>query len=107
MSKNPDSDFSTHLSILKQKYRAVLSIRNSLKYVASRGQKEFMRDLKPVYQSLNKDQAEENLSKLSDKWRKKYQVVIDSWTRNWEKLSTYFQCPAAIRKLIYTTNAIE
>lgn len=82
-------------------------IRNSMKYVASKDQKEFMRDLKPVYQAFNKDQAEDNLSKLSDKWQKKYPVVIDSWTRNWEKLSTYFQYPAAIRKLIYTTNAIE
>ena len=82
-------------------------IRNSLKYVASKDQKEFMRDLKPVYQALNKEQAEDNLSKLADKWLKKYPVVIDSWKRNWEKLSTYFQYPAAIRKLIYTTNAIE
>lgn len=82
-------------------------IRNSMKYVASKDQKEFMRDLKPVYQAFNKDQAEDNLSKLSEKWQKKYPVVIDSWTRNWEKLSTYFQYPAAIRKLIYTTNAIE
>ena len=82
-------------------------IRNSMKYVASKDQKEFMHDLKPVYQAFNKGQAEDNLSKLSDKWQKKYPVVIDSWTRNWEKLSTYFQYPAAIRKLIYTTNAIE
>ena len=82
-------------------------IRNSLKYVASKDQKEFMRDLKPVYQALTKEQAEDNLLKLGEKWQKKYPVVIDSWNRNWNKLSTYFQYPEAVRKLIYTTNAIE
>ncbi|AYD47016.1 IS256 family transposase [Arachidicoccus soli] len=85
----------------------VHQIRNSLKYIASKDQKEFIKDLKPVYQALNKAEAEDNLSKLGDKWEKKYPVVIDSWRRNWDKLSTYFQYPAAIRKLIYTTNTIE
>lgn len=44
---------------------------------------------------------------MQEKWGKKYPVVIDSWLRNWDKLSTYFQYPEAIRKLIYTTNTIE
>ena len=82
-------------------------IRNSLKYVASKDQKAFMADLKPVYQATSKDEAEQELASLEDKWGKKYPVVIDSWKRNWEKLSTYFQYSSAIRKLIYTTNTIE
>ncbi len=85
----------------------VHQIRNSLKYVASKDQKEFMKNLKPVYQAVSKDLAEHELENLSEKWSKKYPVVIDSWKRNWDKLSTYFKYPAEIRKLIYTTNTIE
>ncbi len=85
----------------------VHQIRNSLKYVASKDQKVFMADLKPVYQALNIAEAQEKLEVLSEKWNKKYPVVIQSWRRNWEKLTTYFKYPAAIRKLVYTTNTIE
>lgn len=85
----------------------VHQIRNSLKYVASKDQKEFMKELKPVYQAVSKEAAAQQLEKLSEKWLKKYPVVIGSWQRNWEKLTTCFAYPAAIRKLIYTTNTIE
>ena len=85
----------------------VHQIRNSLKYVASKNQKEFMQDLKPVYKAIDKATAELELEKLADKWQKKYPIVIESWQRNWEKLSPYFKYPEAIRKLIYTTNTIE
>jgi putative transposase len=85
----------------------VHQIRNSLKYVASKDQKVFIADLKPVYHAMNKDQAEANLVDLEEKWDKKYPVVIDSWRRNWDKLTTYFRYPDAIRKMIYTTNTIE
>ena len=82
-------------------------IRNSMRYVASKDQKEFMKDLKRVYQADTKDLAETALLELAEKWEKKYPVVIQSWNNNWEKLSTYFQYTAPIRKLIYTTNAVE
>lgn len=85
----------------------VHQIRNSLRYVSSKDQKEFMQTLKPVYQALSKEQAELELDKLAERWAKKYPVVIESWIRNWNKLSTYFKYPSAIRKLIYTTNTIE
>jgi putative transposase len=85
----------------------VHQIRNSIKYVASKDQKAFMVDLKPVYQAVSKDEAEQYLQELEEKWGKKYPVVLDSWKRNWEKLTTYFQYSGAIRKLIYTTNTIE
>ena len=85
----------------------VHQIRNSLKYVASKDQKEFMRDLKAVYRADTKDLAEIALGKLSEKWGNKYPIVIQSWQHNWEKLTTYFQYTAPIRKLIYTTNAGE
>ncbi len=85
----------------------VHQIRNSLKYVASKDQKAFMKELKPVYQAVTKEVAEVNLEALEKSWGKKYPVVLSSWQRNWEKLTTYFKYPADIRKLIYTTNTIE
>lgn len=85
----------------------VHQIRNSLKYVASKEQKEFMKDLKKVYRAETKDLAEMELENLAENWKKKYPVVIESWQRNWDKLSTYFQYTGPIRKLIYTTNPIE
>ena len=85
----------------------VHQIRNSLKYVASKDQKEFMRNLKLVYRAETKDLAETELLKLDEKWGKKYPIVLQSWQNNWEKLSTYFDYTPFIRKLIYTTNAVE
>lgn len=82
-------------------------IRNSMKYVASKNQKEFMQDLKPVYRAATKQEAEMALDALEDKWGKQYPLVINSWRRKWENLSVYFKYPDYIRKVIYTTNAIE
>ena len=85
----------------------VHQVRNSLKYVASKDQKVFMAELKEVYRADTKELAEMALLNLSEKWGKKYPIVIQSWENNWEKLTTYFQYTAPIRKLIYTTNAVE
>ena len=82
-------------------------IRNSLKYVASKHQKEFMRDLKPVYRAVSKQAAEAELDKLEQKWGQQYPVVLRSWRNKWENLSGYFKYTAEIRKIIYTTNAVE
>jgi putative transposase len=85
----------------------VHQIRNSLKYVATKDQKTFMTELKPVYRADTESQALDELAKLKEKWNKKYPMVIGSWETNWPKLSTYFKYPAGIRKIIYTTNTIE
>ena len=85
----------------------VHQIRNSLKYVASKDQKAFLADLKLVYRATTKELAEQQLDALDQKWGKKYPLVINSWRKNWDKLSTYFKYDPAIRKMIYTTNAIE
>jgi transposase-like protein len=82
-------------------------IRNSMKYVASKNHKEFMKDLKPVYQAVSKEVAEDELLKLDEKWGKKYPIVLQSWQNKWENLSVYFKYPPEIRKVIYTTNIIE
>jgi transposase-like protein len=82
-------------------------IRNSLKYIAWGSTKEFMRDLKQVYKASSLDLAEYNLDLLQEKWGKQYPQVIQSWRLNWSRLSHYFKYPEPIRKLIYTTNAVE
>ncbi len=82
-------------------------IRNSMKYVASSDRKIFMADLKKIYKAETKSLAETELLNLGEKWGNKYPIVIKSWEDNWEKLSTYFEYTADIRRLIYTTNAVE
>ena len=85
----------------------VHQIRNSLKYITSKDQKEFLSDLKKVYKASNRDNAESELLKLDEKWGKTYHVVLKSWHNNWESLSKYFDFSPMIRKLIYTTNPVE
>jgi len=82
-------------------------IRNSIKYVSWKNQREFMRDLKEVYKSGTKQVAEHNLDKMEQKWGKQYPVVFKSWRINWDRLSNYFKYPEPIRRLIYTTNTVE
>ena len=82
-------------------------IRNSLRYVASKDQKAFMADLKPVYKAATKEAAEMALDELETTWGKKYPKVLESWRNKWHLLSNYFKYPEDIRKPIYTTNAVE
>ena len=85
----------------------VHQIRNSIRYIASKDQKEFAKDLKLIYQAPTKELAEDELLKLDAKWGKKYPLVINSWQNKWDNLSVYFKYPTDIRKVIYTTNIIE
>jgi len=85
----------------------VHQIRNTLRYTASKDQKEMVRDMKKVYKAQTKEKAEQGLSELTKKWQKKYPKVTESWNRNWPELSTYFKYTEPIRRLIYTTNPIE
>ena len=78
-----------------------------MKFVSDKDIRPFMIDLKNVYQASNRLQAEENLIVLSQNWNKKYAPVIQSWQNNWGRLSAYFDYPPVIRKVMYTTNAIE
>lgn len=82
-------------------------IRNSIKYVASKDQKVFMKDLKTVYQADTLDTAQAQLEQLSQRWEAKYPIVLKSWRDNWSELTTYFEYTKPIRKLIYTTNTVE
>jgi len=82
-------------------------IRNSLKYVIWKDRKAFTADLKTVYKATTREEAESNLLLLEEKWQDKYAAAIRSWQNNWEELSLYFDYPKEIRRLIYTTNAVE
>lgn len=82
-------------------------IRNSIRFVSYKHIKEFMKDLKSVYQANTEEQALNQLMIFKDKWEKQYPTAIRSWEDNWDILSTYFDYPVEIRKIIYTTNAIE
>ena len=85
----------------------VHQIRNSLRYVSSKNQKDFLKDLKMVYRAVSKEQAEIEMDNLDKKWGVEYPIVIKSWRDNWEKLTAYFQYSESIRKMIYTTNTVE
>ena len=82
-------------------------IRNSLKYVASKDQKQFASELKAIYQAFTKEEALYELDKLEEKWAKKYPIIFESWRNKWDNLSNYFKYAEPIRKVIYTTNIIE
>jgi transposase-like protein len=82
-------------------------IRNSLRYVSWKERKAFVTDLKTVYQAATLEQAEASLATLADKWGHKYAIAVSSWHNNWSELSTYFDFPQQIRRLIYTNNTME
>jgi transposase-like protein len=82
-------------------------IRHSLQYVAWKDRKAFVADLKQVYQASTREKAESHLLQLGETWGNKYAIAVKSWENNWEDLAPFFAYPAEIRRLIYTTNAIE
>lgn len=85
----------------------VHQIRNSIKYIASKDKKAFMKDLKEVYKATTEELALAQLDNLKEKWGSNYGMVIDSWYNNWNNLDTLFKFSPQIRKLIYTTNVLE
>ena len=85
----------------------VHQIRNSTKYVVWKDKKAFTSDLKQVYTAPTKQAAAQELEIFSEKWNHKYPYAIKSWRENWDELTTFFDFPLEIRKIIYTTNLIE
>ena len=82
-------------------------LRNSSKYVSYEDLKALMADLKIVYAAMDEQTAMEALDVFAERWDKKYPKILQSWRENWPNLSTYFKYPQEVRRLIYTTNAIE
>jgi putative transposase len=85
----------------------VHQVRQSLTYVAWKDRKAFTADLKTIYQAPTREAAEMQLLELAEKWSTIYPMAVRSWETNWEDLATMFEYGAEIRRLIYTTNAIE
>jgi len=85
----------------------VHQIRNSLKFVSYKDRKKLAADLKPIYQAITEEEAQEALESFEVKWGKNYPQIAKSWYNNWDNLIIFLQYPEAIRKIIYTTNAIE
>ena len=82
-------------------------VRHSLKFVPWKDYKEVTRDLKLIYQSNTEEEAKLELERFSEKWEEKYPQISKSWNAHWHNLTTIFSYPRDIRKVIYTTNAIE
>ena len=82
-------------------------VRYSLNYVSWKRRPEVAADLKRIYQSATIDEAEQRLSEFEAKWDDEYLSIGQSWRRNWPRLTPFFDYPPEIRKVIYTTNAIE
>lgn len=81
-------------------------IRASLNYVNWKERKALAADLKPIYRATTAEAAEAALAEFRERWPK-HQVVADVWQRNWDRVIPFFQFPEEIRKVIYTTNAVE
>lgn len=82
-------------------------VRNSLRYVSWKNWKEVASDLKTIYKANTLDEAELALTSFSEKWDSQYPSISKSWLTHWENIIPLFDYPADIRKVIYTTNAIE
>lgn len=82
-------------------------IRSSTRYVSYKDKKAFTADLKPIYKAATEELGLAALEDLSARWSGKYPLSVKSWQANWPEISTMFKYPPEIRKLIYTTNAIE
>ena len=82
-------------------------VRHSLNYVSWKRRPEVAADLKRIYESATADEAEQRLGEFEAKWDDDYLPIGQSWRRNWLRLTPFFDYPPDIRKVIYTTNAIE
>lgn len=85
----------------------VHQVRNTLKYVADKDRKEFATDLKNIYHASSEEQGVTIRDTVEEKWRDRYPNAMKSWRTNWDVISPIFKFSAAVRKVIYTTNAIE
>lgn len=85
----------------------VHQVRNSLKYVSWQDRKAVAADLRAIYTAPTVETASVALGKFIERWGEHYPAIAPSWERNWERLTPFFDYPPAIRKVVYTTNAVE
>jgi putative transposase len=82
-------------------------IRHSLKYVPRREREQVARDLKPIYTATDADAAQQELERFDEKWGKRFPVITQAWLNSWEHVTPFLAFPPEVRRVIYTTNAIE
>lgn len=82
-------------------------IRNSLRYVGYKDRRAVAADLKPIYTAANREAAEAALDSFQQKWGRRCEMIVASWRANWERVVPFLDFPQEIRRVIYTTNAIE
>jgi putative transposase len=82
-------------------------IRASLRYVPRREREQVARDLKPIYTAVDADQAQTELEAFDEKWGQRFPVITQAWLNAWEHVIPFLAFPAEVRRVIYTTNAIE
>jgi putative transposase len=82
-------------------------IRSSLKYVPRREREQVARDLKPIYTAVDADHAQAELEAFDEKWGQRFPVITQAWLNAWEYVIPFLAFPAEVRRVIYTTNAIE
>lgn len=85
----------------------VHQIRNATKFLSFKDRKAFCKDMRAIYTAPTQEAAQLALDKLDELWGKKYPMSIASWTKNWDKLTAFMKYPVELRRIIYTTNAIE
>ena len=82
-------------------------VRHSLNFVGYKQRKEVATDLQKIYRAASRDEAQLRLAEFAQKWDAKYPTISQSWQRNWERLVPFLAYPEEIRRVIYTTNAVE
>jgi transposase-like protein len=82
-------------------------VRHSLNYVSWKLREQVAADLKKIYSCATVDEAEQYLTEFEQKWGDAYPPIAQSWRRSWMRITPFFDYPPEIRKVIYTTNAIE
>lgn len=85
----------------------VHQVRNTLKYVADKDKKAFAADLKTIYHAPSEESGYERMKEVTEKWQERYPNAMKSWSTNWDAISPIFKFSSDVRKVIYTTNAIE
>lgn len=85
----------------------VHQVRNTLKYVFDKDKKEFAADLKTIYHAQSETQVHARMLEVTEKWQNHYSNAMKSWSTNWDVISPIFKFSSDVRKVIYTTNAIE
>ena len=85
----------------------VHQVRNTLRYVVEKDKKAFAADLKTIYHAPSEQTGHERMTAITEKWQDKYPHAMKSWVTNWDVICPIFKFSAEVRKVIYTTNAIE